>query len=260
MVTRERRPGQGPGRGRQGPAREARLQGPAPHGAAGRGLHRVVPAAEEEGRRLRHPRVGSRTSTTRSRCSSRRSRARTSRRTAATTTWRSSRTRRSTRRWTTPRSSRASERYQAWGEIDKMITAQAPAVPFIWDNTNLIHSKNVNAVGNAYIQLVRPHVHLDQVRGTERTTDDAGRPRTRGAGRVVRSGKLAWAPTSPDGCCGPCCCCGSSAASRSSSSTSCRAPTRRCSARAAAPSRRSSRASATRSASTSRCTSSTGTT
>ena len=28
--------------------------------------------------------------------------------------------------------------------IDKMITAQAPAVPFIWDNTNLIHSKNVN--------------------------------------------------------------------------------------------------------------------
>jgi peptide/nickel transport system substrate-binding protein len=42
------------------------------------------------------------------------------------------------------------ERYQAWGEIDKMITEQAPAVPFIWDNTNLIHSKNVNAVGNAY--------------------------------------------------------------------------------------------------------------
>jgi peptide/nickel transport system substrate-binding protein len=43
------------------------------------------------------------------------------------------------------------ERYQAWGEIDKMITEQAPAVPFIWDNTNLIHSKNVNAVGNAYM-------------------------------------------------------------------------------------------------------------
>ena len=43
------------------------------------------------------------------------------------------------------------ERYQAWGEIDKMITEQAPAVPFIWDNTNLIHAKNVNAVGNAYM-------------------------------------------------------------------------------------------------------------
>lgn len=43
------------------------------------------------------------------------------------------------------------ERNQAWGEIDKMITEQAPAVPFIWDNTNLIHAKNVNAVGNAYM-------------------------------------------------------------------------------------------------------------
>jgi peptide/nickel transport system substrate-binding protein len=43
------------------------------------------------------------------------------------------------------------ERAKAWGEIDKMITAQAPAVPFIWDDTNLIHSKNVNAVGNAYM-------------------------------------------------------------------------------------------------------------
>ena len=42
------------------------------------------------------------------------------------------------------------ERNQAWGEIDKMITEQAPAVPFIWDNTNLIHSKNVNGVGNEY--------------------------------------------------------------------------------------------------------------
>ena len=42
------------------------------------------------------------------------------------------------------------ERYQAWGEVDKMITEQAPAVPFIWDNTNLIHAKNVNAVGNEY--------------------------------------------------------------------------------------------------------------
>ncbi len=39
------------------------------------------------------------------------------------------------------------ERNQAWGEIDKMITADAPAVPFIWDNTNLIHSKNVNVGG-----------------------------------------------------------------------------------------------------------------
>jgi peptide/nickel transport system substrate-binding protein len=42
------------------------------------------------------------------------------------------------------------ERYKAWGEVDKMITAQAPAVPFVWDNTNLIHSKDVNGVPNEY--------------------------------------------------------------------------------------------------------------
>ena len=42
------------------------------------------------------------------------------------------------------------ERYQAWAEIDKMIVEQAPAIPFVWDNTNLIHSKNVNGVANAY--------------------------------------------------------------------------------------------------------------
>ena len=33
------------------------------------------------------------------------------------------------------------ERDQAWGEIDKMITEQVPAVPFVWDNTNLIHPR-----------------------------------------------------------------------------------------------------------------------
>jgi peptide/nickel transport system substrate-binding protein len=43
------------------------------------------------------------------------------------------------------------ERNQAWGEIDKMITEQAPAVPYVWDDTNLIRSKNVNGVGNAYM-------------------------------------------------------------------------------------------------------------
>ena len=42
------------------------------------------------------------------------------------------------------------ERYQAWGEIDKMITESAAAVPIVWDNTNLIHSKNVNGVVNQY--------------------------------------------------------------------------------------------------------------
>lgn len=41
-------------------------------------------------------------------------------------------------------------RYKAWGEIDKMITGTAAAVPIVWDNTNLIHSKNVNGVVNQY--------------------------------------------------------------------------------------------------------------
>jgi len=42
------------------------------------------------------------------------------------------------------------ERLKAWGEIDKMITNDAPAVPFVWDKTTLIRSKNVNAVANGY--------------------------------------------------------------------------------------------------------------
>jgi peptide/nickel transport system substrate-binding protein len=41
-------------------------------------------------------------------------------------------------------------RSKAWANIDKMITAQAPAVPFVWDNTDLIHSKNVNGVASEY--------------------------------------------------------------------------------------------------------------
>jgi peptide/nickel transport system substrate-binding protein len=42
------------------------------------------------------------------------------------------------------------ERLKAWAEIDKMITAQAPAVPFDWDKTTIIWSKDVNGVGNPY--------------------------------------------------------------------------------------------------------------
>ena len=42
------------------------------------------------------------------------------------------------------------ERAKAWAEVNRMITAQAPAVPFTWDKTNLIHSEDVNGVGNAY--------------------------------------------------------------------------------------------------------------
>jgi peptide/nickel transport system substrate-binding protein len=41
-------------------------------------------------------------------------------------------------------------RLKAWGEVDKMITNDAAAVPFVWDKTTLIRSKNVNAVANGY--------------------------------------------------------------------------------------------------------------
>jgi peptide/nickel transport system substrate-binding protein len=42
------------------------------------------------------------------------------------------------------------ERAKAWGEIDKMITAQAPVVPWIWDKQPLIRSADVNGVVNRF--------------------------------------------------------------------------------------------------------------
>jgi peptide/nickel transport system substrate-binding protein len=48
------------------------------------------------------------------------------------------------------------ERAQAWAEIDRMITAQAPAVPYNWDTQPTLWSANVNAVlnlNNATIDL-----------------------------------------------------------------------------------------------------------
>jgi peptide/nickel transport system substrate-binding protein len=44
-------------------------------------------------------------------------------------------------------------RNQAWGKIDDMITADAPAIPFVWDKTTLVRSKNVNGVANPYLAL-----------------------------------------------------------------------------------------------------------
>jgi peptide/nickel transport system substrate-binding protein len=46
------------------------------------------------------------------------------------------------------------ERLKAWAEIDKMITSQAPAVPFDWDKTTIIWSKDVNGVGNPYFDTL----------------------------------------------------------------------------------------------------------
>jgi peptide/nickel transport system substrate-binding protein len=42
------------------------------------------------------------------------------------------------------------ERAQAWGEVDQMITALAPAVPYVWDFTPNVASANVNGVINAF--------------------------------------------------------------------------------------------------------------
>jgi peptide/nickel transport system substrate-binding protein len=42
------------------------------------------------------------------------------------------------------------ERLQAWADVDKMIVESAAAIPFLWDNTTLIRSKDVNGVAASY--------------------------------------------------------------------------------------------------------------
>ena len=44
-------------------------------------------------------------------------------------------------------------RLQAWADVDKMIIQDAAGIPFIWDKTTLVRSKNVVGVGNPYIAL-----------------------------------------------------------------------------------------------------------
>jgi peptide/nickel transport system substrate-binding protein len=39
-------------------------------------------------------------------------------------------------------------RADKWGEVDRKITALAPAVPLTWDRVPMVHSKNVNGVAN----------------------------------------------------------------------------------------------------------------
>jgi len=45
------------------------------------------------------------------------------------------------------------ERLEAWAEVNEMIVASAAAVPFVWDQTTLVRSKNVNGVANPYNAL-----------------------------------------------------------------------------------------------------------
>ncbi|QEC46708.1 hypothetical protein FSW04_03320 [Baekduia soli] len=44
-------------------------------------------------------------------------------------------------------------RLKAWAAIDKMIIQDAAGIPFIWDKTTLVRSKNINGVPNPYIAL-----------------------------------------------------------------------------------------------------------
>jgi peptide/nickel transport system substrate-binding protein len=42
------------------------------------------------------------------------------------------------------------ERNEAWARINKMIAEQAPGIPWIWDKTALVQSKDVQGVANGY--------------------------------------------------------------------------------------------------------------
>jgi peptide/nickel transport system substrate-binding protein len=41
-----------------------------------------------------------------------------------------------------------SRRAKAWGAMDREITAQAPAIPLVWDRVSMVHSSDVAAVAN----------------------------------------------------------------------------------------------------------------
>jgi peptide/nickel transport system substrate-binding protein len=45
------------------------------------------------------------------------------------------------------------ERLKAWADIDKMIVESAAGIPFVWDKTTLVRSKNVIGVSNPYNSL-----------------------------------------------------------------------------------------------------------
>jgi peptide/nickel transport system substrate-binding protein len=45
---------------------------------------------------------------------------------------------------------RGAERARAWGAIDRMVVAAAPGIPFAWDTSTLVRSKDVAGVANAY--------------------------------------------------------------------------------------------------------------
>jgi len=40
------------------------------------------------------------------------------------------------------------KRNQAWGQVDKTVTALAPGIPWLWDKQPVLHSQDVNGVIN----------------------------------------------------------------------------------------------------------------
>ena len=55
------------------------------------------------------------------------------------------------------------ERAEAWAEIDKLVTEQAPAVPYQWEKEPMLQSSDVNGVVNEFYGAVGPLVHVAEV-------------------------------------------------------------------------------------------------
>ena len=50
-------------------------------------------------------------------------------------------------------------RAQAWGDVDRAITALAPAVPLVWDKVPMAHSKDVDGVAERAARHLGLRVH-----------------------------------------------------------------------------------------------------
>ena len=44
----------------------------------------------------------------------------------------------------------ADQRASYWGNLDDQISAQAPAIPWVWDNEGYVRSNDVNGVVNLF--------------------------------------------------------------------------------------------------------------
>src|SRR3712207_4468567 len=44
----------------------------------------------------------------------------------------------------------AKERAEAWAQVNRMVTEQAPAIPWVWDKSPIAASENVNGVPNVF--------------------------------------------------------------------------------------------------------------